>query len=60
MTLSASVSPICLMQWLVIGLLSPVPAGISSVRANILVGMSVPAASCIRGNLLKKTGLIRV
>ena len=60
MTLSANVSQIYLMQWLVIGLLSPVPAGISSVRANILVGMSVPAASCIRGNLLKKTGLFRV
>lgn len=60
MTMSRNVSEIYVMQWLTIGLLSPVLANLSSVWANILIALFVLFVSYVGGNMLRKANLIKV
>ena len=60
LTMSRNVSQIYVVQWLTIGLLSPVLARISSIWPNILIALVILFISYTGGKLLKKTNLIRV
>ncbi|MBQ8073588.1 MAG: DUF1624 domain-containing protein [Clostridia bacterium] len=59
-TMSRNVSPIYVVQWLTIGLLSPVLANLTDIWPNILLALFVLFVSYFGGNLLKKTNLINV
>lgn len=60
LTMSKNVTQIYIVQWFVIGLISPVLVSLTSIWANILIGEIVLFVSYIGGNLLKKTNLIKV
>ncbi len=60
LTMSKNVAQIYIVQWLVIGLLSPVLVLVSNIWVNILIGFFVLLLSYYGGKLLRKTNLIRV
>ena len=56
LSMSRNVMPIYIVQWLLIGLLSPVLAGMTNIWINILLGIAVLLVSCAGGRLLEKAG----
>ena len=60
MTMSRNVTQIYVVQWVVIGLLSPVLAGMTNIWSNILTALFVLFVAYFGGKMLKKTNLIRV
>lgn len=60
MTMSRNVTQIYVVQWVVIGLLSPVLAGMTNIWSNILAALFVLFVAYFGSKMLKKTNLIRV
>ena len=60
LTMSKNVTHIYIVQWVVIGFLSPVLVSITNMWVCLLVALLVLCASCFGGNMLKKTNLIKV
>lgn len=60
LTMSKNVTQIYVVQWLLIGLLSPLLVSITSVWANILAALVILFIAYIGGILLKKTNLVKV
>ena len=60
LTLSKNVTFIYVVQWAVIGFLSPVLVSITDIYANIAIALCVLVVSYFGGILLKRTNLIHV
>ncbi len=59
-TMSKNVAQIYVVQWFIIGLMSPVLSSITNLWINVLLGLLILLASYFGGNLVKKWNLIRV